>query len=295
MTDYTWAIRIDPKLAVAWSDRGLAWDVKGEYGRAVDDFDEAIRLDPQSSKAWNNRGLTWVHMGEPDKALSDLNEAIRLDTRNAVAIGNRGFIWYLKGDLDRAFADYNEGIRVDSKLAQNFDFRGVAWTVRGEYEKAIADYNEAIRLDPNRPTAFNNLAWLEATCPKPQCRDGKKAIEHATRACTLNGSKRPNNLSTLAAAYAETGDFPSAVTWLEKTFELAPEASRTLRSTLELYKAHKPYREEGRRLKLAFRRRRGRTCIFDEPTCLTNATIADRIRTTVASLRQKCSLSYKAR
>jgi tetratricopeptide (TPR) repeat protein len=71
MSDYTWAIRIDPTLAVAWSDRGLAWDLKGEYGRAIDDLDEAIRLDPQSSKAWNNRGLTWVHMGEPDKALSD--------------------------------------------------------------------------------------------------------------------------------------------------------------------------------------------------------------------------------
>jgi tetratricopeptide (TPR) repeat protein len=245
LSDYEWAILIDPHLSVAFSDRGAVWDLKGEYDKAIADFEEATRLDPHNSKAFNNRGLTWLHKGEPDKALSDFTEAIRVDARNATAIGNRGLVWYLKGDLDHAFADYNDGIRIDSKLAQNFDFRGLAWTVRGEYEKAIADYTEAIRLDPNRPTAFNNLAWLEATCPKPEFRDGKKAIEHATRACKLNAWKRPNNLSTLAAAYAETGDFSSAVTWMEKAIELAHDASPTPRSTLEQYKAHKPYREAG--------------------------------------------------
>src|ERR1700693_5166228 len=75
LADFTWAIRIDPKLAVAFSDRGLIWDLQGDYDRAICDFDEAIRVDPKYAKAHNNRGFTWLRKGELDKALSDLNEA----------------------------------------------------------------------------------------------------------------------------------------------------------------------------------------------------------------------------
>jgi Tfp pilus assembly protein PilF len=65
----------------------------------------------------------------------------------------------------------------------------------------------------------------------------------------LSGWKSPNRLSTLAAAYAEAGDFPNAVQWMEKAIELDPSASGTLRSILEVFKAHKPYRAEGSALK----------------------------------------------
>lgn len=243
LSDFNWATRIDPKFAMAFSNRGVLWMLKGDYDASMRDLDEAIRLDPQNAKAFANRGLTRIYKGDPDKALSDLNEAIRLNPRNAIAMGHRGLAWYTKGNLDRASADYDEAIRLDSQCAQNFDFRGLAWKVRGEYERAIADFSDAIRLDPVRPSALNNLAWLEATCPKPQCREGKKAVEHATLACELSAWKNPNRLVTLAAAYAEVGDFPNAVKWTEKAIELAPRASG-LRSSLALFKAGKPYREE---------------------------------------------------
>ena len=52
-------------------------------------------------------------------------------------------------------------------------------------------------------------------------------------------------LDTLAAAYAEAGDFPKAVKWAEKAVEFAPkELKGELQSHLDLFKAHKPYREE---------------------------------------------------
>jgi len=61
----------------------------------------------------------------------------------------------------------------------------------------------------------------------------------------LTGWKDGAMLDTLAAAYAETGDFPNAVKWAEKAIELAPkEIKGELRSHLDLFKAHKPYHEE---------------------------------------------------
>jgi len=245
LSDFNWAVRIDPKFAIAFSDRGMIWMLDGAYDAAIYDLNEAIRLDPSNSKALNNRGLTRIYKGQPDKALSDLNESLRLNPRDAVTMGNRGLAWHSKGNLDRAFADYDNAIRLDASIAQNFDLRGVAWMLRNDYVRAIADLREANRLDPNRPSALNNLAWLEATCPNPQFRDGQRAVEHATRACELSGWKTPTRLSTLSAAYAETGDFRGAVKWMEKAIELAPDTSSRSRSMLELFKAHKPYRQDG--------------------------------------------------
>ncbi len=117
--------------------------------------------------------------------------------------------------------------------------RGRAFKEKQEYDAAIADYSEAIRLDSKFVLAHNNLAWLLATCPDAQYRDGRRAVEGATRASA------PNNLDTLAAAHAEAGDFESAARWQARAIELLDdEKSRDdYRTRLELYRQKKPYRK----------------------------------------------------
>jgi len=92
--------------------------------------------------------------------------------------------------------------------------------------------------------AYDNLAWLRATCPDQHGRDGKGAVESATKACELSAWRNPNHLATLAAAYAEAGDFANAVKWEQQAIELAPkDLVSELRLVLELYTAHKPRRQ----------------------------------------------------
>jgi tetratricopeptide (TPR) repeat protein len=79
-----------PKLALTFRNRGVAYANKGDYDRALADFNEAIRLDPKSARAFGNRGVLYVHKGDYNKALADFNEAIRLDPNNALAFCNRG-------------------------------------------------------------------------------------------------------------------------------------------------------------------------------------------------------------
>ena len=180
---------------------------------------------------------------EYDKAIADYNEAIRLDPKDASTLYSRGYAWDAKKEYDKAIADYNEAIRLDPKSVSAFYNRGHSWENKKEYDKAIADYNEAIRLDPKLSEAIASLAWLFATCPDSKHRDGKKAVESATRACELTEWKDANNLEILALAYAVVGEFDKAVEWQEKASRLRTdtEARKQSEMRLDLYKEKKPY------------------------------------------------------
>ena len=90
IADYTEAIRLDPKFAEAYYNRGVAYENKGEYDKAIADYTEAIRLDPKYAEAYNSRGFAYGNKGEHDKAIADYTEAIRLDPKYANAYYNRG-------------------------------------------------------------------------------------------------------------------------------------------------------------------------------------------------------------
>ena len=240
---FTQQIRANPSQWSWYNRRGNVWNDKGEYDIAIADYNEAIRLDPSNEVAFKNRGIAWNEKKEFDKALTDYNEAIRLDPKYASAFHCRGNAWYNKKDYDKAIADYNEMIRLDPKYADAYIDRGLAWDAKKEYDNAVADYNEAIRLDPKAAMAFNNRATVWATCPREKYRDGKKALESATRACELSNWTGAVYLNTLAEAYAEAGDYKKAIDWQEKAISLFTDesAKRTAEAELKLFKSNKPY------------------------------------------------------
>ena len=241
-------IDLEPNHTKAYCRRGVAYFEKGQLDKAIADLDQAIRLDPKYDEAYNNRGSAYARKGELDKAIADFDQAIRFDPKYAEAYNNRGLAYFKKGQLDKAIADYNQAIRFDPKYTKAYNNRGHAYSLKGDYERAILDFDQAIKLNPDSPHAVNNLAWILATHPEPQIRDGAEAVGLAEKACELTDYKNPASLDTLAAAYAETGQFDKAVKTAAKAVQLARAAksekiAEDIQSRLDLYKAKRPFRE----------------------------------------------------
>lgn len=262
ITDYTKAIEIDPEYADAYHKRALAWKKKGNYKRAVADYKKAaneyrkdsiatitrvIEIDPKNAEAYFHRGNVWYDKGDYNNAIADYTQAIEIDPQYAKAYNKRGIAWKKQGNYDKAVADYTQAIDINAKNPIYYYNRGLAWENKGDYNSAIADYTKTLKIDPKEVDAYNNLAWLKATCPDGTYRDGLRAAALAKKAVELKETYY--TLGTLAAAYAEAGKFQDAIKTQKRAIQkLNKEGNRKklteYEERLASYRAGKPWRSK---------------------------------------------------
>ncbi len=115
-----------------------------------------------------------------------------------------------------------------------------------DYARALAACDHLAKTYPDLVEAHSTAARIHATCPDPSFRDGKLAVASAKRACELTDWRDFWELSVLAAACAEAGDFAQAVKWQQKAAGLTtdPRNSQFCRERLALYMAGMPYRQK---------------------------------------------------
>lgn len=118
----------------------------------------------------------------------------------------------------------------------------------GETREALTFYLNALQSGTNDPLVMNNVAWQMATHRDPRVRNGAEAVKWAERAVLLTGRDNPAYLDTLAAAYAESGNFSRALSTVDEALRLAEslesrELLPGLRKARASYGAGKPFRE----------------------------------------------------
>jgi Tfp pilus assembly protein PilF len=118
----------------------------------------------------------------------------------------------------------------------------------GQNREAVARLNTALELKPDSADAMNNLAWILSTCPDANIRDGPRAAQLAQRACELTHYQAIPLITTLAAAYAEEGDFDKAIATTQQAIALAQQQGNAQmddanEELLQVYSNHQTYSE----------------------------------------------------
>jgi tetratricopeptide (TPR) repeat protein len=246
ITYFSACVRANPDDPAPYTFRGNAYVARGDFYRAFADYDLAIRLNPKDPLPYVNRGVAYQRKGDFERAVADWNEALRLDPKLVHAYINRGNAYAERRDYDRAVADYTQALQLEPRNASAFNNRGLMHAARGQYDRAVADFTQASRLEPRNPLPWRNHAWLLASCRQEGVRDGKQAVQLATKACELSNWKDAASLGTLAAAQAETGNFPEAIRLERQALEVGyanrAEADKA-RLRLRRYEAGMPCRD----------------------------------------------------
>jgi len=203
--------------------------------------DANILLHPKYASDYFNRGLRFAAKQEHVRATADFAEAIRLDTAYSQAYYSRGLSLYSRGETEKAIADFTETARLAPQNALAYYQRGLAFEKKREKDKAAADFTKTLELDRKYAPAHVRLSWSWVTSRNAASRDGKKALNHALKACNLSAWKDAASFDALAAAYAECGQFEDAVMVQQRSLELASAGQKAdFESHLKLYLAGKP-------------------------------------------------------
>ena len=164
-----------------------------------------------------------------------LTDQIRLNPQRCACIRQKGLFPAEKEGLRQCHRRLRRGDQTRPEEWPGVLRPGPGWQHKKDFAKAIAEFNDAIRLEPRFAAAYNGRAWLWATCTDAKFRDAAKAVESARKACELSsGSRKAVFLDTLAAAYAEAGNFEDAVKAQSEANDLFPFIEQRKRGARDL-------------------------------------------------------------
>ena len=246
LEDIDRAIDIDPENPAALLLRARINQQAGDTEAALADIQTILDDKPDTPAALELRGLIAAEQEDYAAAIRDFRKLAARDPDDAAVVGQLAMLYLAAKQPREAIRRFTRALEID---ADNFPCRrgrSDAAISIGDHPAALADLEKAHELEPDDSGVLNNLAWLLATSPDADLRDGKRAIELATKACEETKWEEAHIISTLAASYAETGDFESARKYSKQAVDKGAEneeVKEQLEAELASYEAAKPWRE----------------------------------------------------
>ena len=228
--DFRIATQVAPQIINLEMVIGLRSRIALAENRIADAINDAQMLSDRSpTNPFHRLRLASLYTmdNRPRKAIDVLSELLQTDPENVAALRSRGDALLSVGDHQKAIEDYESAIKSVGQIEID---------TADEFQK-----QEAAGI-------YNNLSWVLATSPNDKVRNGPRSLELAEKAAALSNYEAPHILSTLAAAFAEAGNFEKAVEWSEKAVELGDEENHEQLEQLELelesYRKGEAWREK---------------------------------------------------
>ena len=277
-------VKKNPAAWMAHTNLGAELDDQGRFSEAMQEYQAALRINPNDSGAHNNLATHLARLGKFQEAIQQWEEALRIQPNHAEAHGNLAYALAQSERVPEAFEHWERALKISPDLASvHYDYgvalaqageadkairhfervlqlnprnadahyrMGLALHRQGNVESAIAHYGKALELDPQLRAAQHTLSWLLATTPDARWRNGAEALELAKRLAQSSAGSDPQILDTLAAAYAESGEFDRAIETATEALNLlatqsSPLLAKGIGARLRLYQSHRPYRDPG--------------------------------------------------
>jgi tetratricopeptide (TPR) repeat protein len=236
-------IRIQHDDATFWIKKEIAlrpWD-------AINFYTEVLDKNPTDERAISCRGWAYLAIKEWDRALRDSEEAVRLSPNSAAWKNNRGECFLKRKEYEKAIEEFSALLSTNPGYFYALHNRSECYVRTRKFDKALKDIEAALMNEAHVPGLHMNLARVLATAPDPKLRDGKRALEEAKQAIEMIKYRDGRYLDTLAAAYAEVGEFDKAVESQQKAIddpEFMKEEGEAARKRLGLYREKKAFRDE---------------------------------------------------
>ena len=245
---YRRALQMQPDWWDAEYNLGTALSAKGQVDEAILHSEKAVSMRPTDPDAQVSLGNLLAQKGRIDEAIAHYQKAITVRPDHFFARYGLGHALLEKGELDSAIQVCRSALLLRPLDAGCHTTLAIALEEKGNPAEAIQHYQKALELAPSSIPTLTNLAWLLATSQNASLRNGPRAVELAKQADRLVGGTNTLVLRTLAAAYAENGEFANAIRTARSAMQLARmhgEDSLTtdLDQQIALYQLGMPYRE----------------------------------------------------
>lgn len=242
--DATAALKVDPKNVSALVLRAQARLEQDDYDGALEDINQALKLRPDLTPSLRLRAIIYAMQEKLDEAAADLEKLREQMPDDLQTLFQLAYVYSAQKKSRQAISVYDAAIKIDPDNWMLRRGRGDAYLNIGEHAKAVSDFNKVLELEPDDSHTLNNLAWVLATSPDAEVRDGARAVELAEKACELTEYEQAHIISTLAAGYAEMGNFEKAIEWARRAVEAADEDVRqNVINELLSYESGKAWRE----------------------------------------------------
>ena len=248
IAQYRAALKMQADSWDAEYNLGTALVAKGEVDEAILHCERAVGMQPNDPDGQVSLGDALLQKKRIDDAILHYQSALAIRPDYFLAHYGLGRAFLEKGEADIAIEHCRTALMIQPEDADCHTVLAVALDQKGETPEAIQHYEKALAISEKSISALTNLAWLRATSSNEALRNGNQAVKLAGQADGLLGGTNAVVLRTLAAAYAETGQFAKAIESARAALQLARmHGDRSLAVELEqqigVYQLRLPYRE----------------------------------------------------
>ena len=256
-TLWTRALAVTTDNDVALTNFGTLLMERGQLNDALSNFQRALAVRSGSEHRHYHLSLALIHdsvgnvlgrQGRVDEAIAQFRQAIEFRPDYPDAHYNLGTSLFQKGDLDGAIAEWRTTLSIHPYDAGAHTSLGNALVQKGFLGEAVDHYEKALQSEPDSILPLNNLAWVMSAGPDDSLRNNQIAVQLATKANQLSKESNPVFIRTLAAAYAQAGQFEKAIETARRALERANaqgvrDLAVQIREDVDLYQRRTPVRD----------------------------------------------------